>query len=40
MIIYDIIALAVNQLLKKTMKDQESVSLYHFLKNMKTAARQ
>ena len=39
MIIYDIIVLAINQLLKKTMKE-ESVSLYHFLKNMKAADRQ
>jgi hypothetical protein len=39
MIIYDIIALAINQLLKKTMKDRESISLYHFLKGLKTGER-
>ena len=40
MIIYEIIAMAVNQLLKKTMKDRESVSLYHFLKDLRTGDRQ
>jgi hypothetical protein len=40
MIIYEFIALAISQLLKKTMKDKESVSLYHFLKDLRTGERQ
>ncbi len=37
MIILEIIAAVVNELLKKTMKNKESVSLHQYLRSLKTA---
>jgi len=37
MILFEILAFAINEFLKKTMKNRESISLYHYLKSLKSA---